>query len=68
MHTQEDFNRLVIKVAPDSSLQGSHIPYIEDPINMESCTLWARFLLEECEELPFLDPRSGLAGGSSQEH
>ena len=39
MHTQGDFNRLVTKVAPEGSLQGSHIPYIEAPINMEPCTL-----------------------------
>ena len=57
MHTQEDFNRLVIKVAPEGSLQGFHIPYIEDPINMEPCTLWAKFLLEEREEAAFSGPQ-----------
>ena len=57
MHMQEDFNRLVIKVAPEGSPQGFHIPYIEDPINMEPCTLWAKFLLEEREEAAFSGPQ-----------
>ena len=30
MHTQVDFNRFVTKTAPDGSLQGFRIPYIED--------------------------------------
>ena len=57
MHTQEDFNRFVIKVAPEGSLQGFRIPYIEDLINMEPCTLWGRFLFEECEEYAFSGPQ-----------
>ena len=57
MHTQEDFNRLVIKVAPEGSLQGFHIPYIEDPIDMEPCTLWTKFLLEEREEAALSGPQ-----------
>ena len=57
MHTQEDFNRFVIKVAPEGSLQGFHIPYTEDLISMEPCTLWAKFLLEEREEAAFSGPQ-----------
>ena len=57
MHTQEDFNRFVIKVAPEGSLQGFKIPYIEDLINMEPCTLWSRFLAKEGEEYAFSGPQ-----------
>ena len=57
MHTQEDFNRFVTKVAPEGSLQGFQIPYIEDLINMEPCTLWGRFLLKEREEYAFSGPQ-----------
>ena len=57
MHTQEDFNRFVIKVAPEGSLQGFRIPYIEDLINMEPCTLWSRFLSKEGEEYAFSGPQ-----------
>ena len=39
MHTQMDFNPFVIKVAPEGSLQGCQIPYIEGLINMEPSTL-----------------------------
>ena len=35
MHTQENSSRVVTKVAPEGSLQGSQIPYIEDLISME---------------------------------
>ena len=45
MHTQEDFNRFVIKVAPEGSMQGFQIPYIGNFSNMEPCTLWGKFLL-----------------------
>ena len=62
MHTQEDFNRFVIKVAPEGSLQGFHIPYIEDPINMEPCTLWAKFLLESAKSCLFWTPDPGVQG------
>ena len=57
MHTQEDFNHVVFKVAPEGSLQGSQTPYIEDLINMEPCTLWGKFLLEELEECAFSGPQ-----------
>ena len=35
IHTQEDFNRFVLKVAPNSSLQGRQTSYIEGLISME---------------------------------
>ena len=57
MHTQENFNRFVFKVAPKGSLQGFQSPYIEDLINMEPCTLWGKFLLEEREEYAFSGPQ-----------
>ena len=53
MHTQEDFNHFVLKAAPEGSLQGSQFSDIEDLINMESCTLWGKFLLKELEEGAF---------------
>ena len=43
---QEDFNRLVFKVATKGSLQGFQCPYSEDLINLEPCTLWGKYLLE----------------------
>ena len=57
MHTYEDFNRCVIKVAPEGSMQGFQIPYIGDFINMEPCTLWGKFLLRGVKSMPFLDLR-----------
>ena len=57
MHTQEDFNHFVIKVAPEDSLQGFHIPCTEELISMEPCTLWAKFLMEGCEEAAFSGPQ-----------
>ena len=57
MHTQEHFNCLVTKVAPQGRLQGFHIPYIKDLINMEPCTLWGKFLLGEREEAAFSGPQ-----------
>ena len=47
MHTQGSFNRFVIKVTPESSLQGFQTPYIQDLINMELCTLWGKLFLGE---------------------
>ena len=57
MHTQVDFNRFVIKVAPEGSSQGFQIPYVKDLINMEPCTLWGKFLLKEREEYAFAGPQ-----------
>ena len=57
MHTQENSSRVVTKVAPEGSLQGSQIPYIEDLISMEPCTLWGKFLVEEREEWAFSEPQ-----------
>ena len=57
MHTQENFNRFVIKVAPESSLQVFQIHYIQDLINMEPCTLWGKFLLGEREGYAFSGPQ-----------
>ena len=57
MHTQENSNRFVIKVAPEVSLQGFQIPYIEDLINMEPCTLRGKSLLEERKECAFSEPQ-----------
>ena len=66
MHTQEDFNHVVFKVAPEGSLQGSQTPYIEDLINMEPCTLWGNSFWRNLKNVPFLDLRSGLAWDNSQ--
>ena len=57
MHMQEDFNRLVFKVATKGSLQGFQCPYIEDLINLEPCTLWGKYLLEVREEYAFSRPQ-----------
>ena len=57
MHTQGSFNRFVIKVAPEGSLQGFQTPYIQDLINMEPCTLWGKFLLGEREDYAFSGPQ-----------
>ena len=57
MHTQRDFNPFVIKVAPESSLQGFQIPYIEGLIDMEPGTLWGKFLLRRREEYAFSGPQ-----------
>ena len=62
MHTQEDFNRFAINVAPEGSLQGFHIPYIKNLINMEPCALWAKFL-EEPEESAFSGPQNRACMG-----
>ena len=61
MHTQEEFNRCALKVSLEDSLQGFQIPYIEDLIDIEPCTLWGKFLLKERENMHFLGLRSGLA-------
>ena len=58
MHTQEDFNRFALKVAPEGSLQGFQIPYIENLIKIEPCTLWGKFLLKEREEYAFSGPQA----------
>ena len=57
MHTQRDFNPFVIKVAPESSLQGFQIPYIEGLIDMEPGTLWGKFLLRRREGYAFSGPQ-----------
>ena len=44
MHTQEDFNRFVIKVAPDSSMQSCQTQHIKELISMEPRTWWRKFL------------------------
>ena len=55
MHTQE--NRFVINVAPEGSLQGFQIRYIEDLINLEPCTLRGKPLFEERNECAFPEPQ-----------
>ena len=57
MHTQEDVTRFVFKVAPEGSLQGFRIPYTEGLISMKPCILWAKFLLEEREEVALSGPQ-----------
>ena len=57
MHTQENSNRFVIKVAPEGSLQGFQIPYIEDLIHIEPCTLRGKPLLKERKECAFSEPQ-----------
>ena len=66
MHMQEDFNRLVIKVAPEGSPQGFHIPYIEAPINMEPCTLWASSSWKSAKRLPFWTSDPGVQGAAAR--
>ena len=63
MHTQEHFNCFVTKVAPQGSLQGFHILYIKDLINMEPCTLWGKFLLGERDEAAFSGPQARACMG-----
>ena len=63
MHTYEDFNRCVIKVAPEGSMQGFQIPYIGGFINMEPCTLWGKFLLIEREKYAFSGPQARACMG-----
>ena len=58
MHTYEDFNRCVIKVAPEGSMQGFQIPYIGSFSNMEPCTLWGKFLLRGGEKYAFPGPQA----------
>ena len=53
MHTQGNFNRFAIKVAPGGSLQGLPTPYIQDLISIEPCTLWGKFLSGEREGYAF---------------
>ena len=57
MHTQGNFNRFLIKVTPEGSSRGFQIPYIQNLINMEPCTLWGKFLLREREEYAFSGPQ-----------
>ncbi len=57
MHTQEEFNRFALRMAPEDNLQSFQIPYIEDLINIEPCTLWGKFLLREREEYAFSGPQ-----------
>ena len=66
MHTQENFNRFVIKVAPESSLQVFQIHYIQDLINMEPCTLWGKFLLGERKGHAFFGPQVRACRSSNQ--
>ena len=54
MHTQENSNRFVIKVAPEGSLQGFQIPYIEDLINIEPCTLRGKSLFRGAQGMCLL--------------
>ena len=63
VHTQENSNRFLIKVAPEGSLQDFQIPYIGDLINMEPCTLWGKSLLEEREEYAFSGPQARACMG-----
>ena len=56
-HTQEEFSRFALKMSSEGSLQGFQIPYIEDLINIEPCTLWGKFLLKEREEHAFSGPQ-----------
>ena len=58
MHTQEEFNRFALKVSVEDSLQGFQIPYIEDLIDIEPCTLWGKFLLKEREKYAFSGPQA----------
>ena len=62
MHTQGSFNRFVVKVTPESSLQGFQTPYIQDLINMELCTLWGKFFLGEREGYAFSGPQVRACG------
>ena len=50
MHTQEDCNCFLIKIAPEGSLQGSQISCTRDLIDMKPGTLWGKFRLREREE------------------
>ena len=58
MHTQGNFNRFLIKVTPEGSSRGFQIPYIQNLINMEPCTLWGKFLVREREEYSFSGPQA----------
>ena len=57
MHTQGNFNRFLIKVAPEGSLQGFTTPYIQDLISMEPCTLRGKLLSGEREGYAFSGPQ-----------
>ena len=57
MHTQEEINRFALRMSSVDSLQSFQIPYIEDLINIEPCTLWGKFLLKEREEYAFSGPQ-----------
>ena len=58
MHTQEEFNRFALKMSLEDNLQGFQIPYIEDLIDIEPCTLWGKFLLKEREKYAFSGPQA----------
>ena len=65
---QEDFNRLVFKVATKGSLQGFQCPYSEDLINLEPCTLWGKYLLEGAQGLCLLQTTGPGLHGASTKH
>ena len=50
----------------EGSLQGFHIPDTEELINMEPCTLWAKFLLKSAKKLLFLGLDPGLHGAAAR--
>ena len=58
MHTQEEFNRFALRLSLRDNLQGFQIPYIEDLIDIEPCTLWGKFLLKEREKYAFSGPQA----------
>ena len=58
MHTQEDFNRFVIKVAPDSSMQSCQTQHIKELISMEPRTWWRKFLGKKGKEFAFSGPQA----------
>ena len=58
MHTQGNFNHLLIKVATEGSSRGIQIPYIQSLISMEPCTLWGKFLVSGREEHSFSGPQA----------